>query len=236
MARVPGPLLPGFLLLAVSGCGDAEPVAPPPAPPALVQLIVLPNPVEISEGDTLRLGAAVVGRPAARLRWSTVDPGAVTVDSTGLLEARRCPTRGSTVVNVEVADDPEVRAVVPVFIWPFRRLLQIQAVRDSATGEPTNLTAVAGTVIIQAGPEHVFECGGIDSLVGEASGVRAGQVDMRSWTRAQGAPLITWGSAARVNGIPVYPNGNGVLTVQMYLARSKTPIASNAVPIVIANP
>jgi Big-like domain-containing protein len=74
------------------------------------RLVVAPNPANIRVGDTVRVSAALPAcatvSPPRSIRWSTSDTAVISVDTAGLVRARRSGT--TTVVATPVPDSSSV--------------------------------------------------------------------------------------------------------------------------------
>lgn len=80
------------LALAPMGCGDEDPIMPPPQQPTIAQVVVSPAADTLGEGQTLELEVTVTNSDGsvvqgATVAWSSSDEDVATVDGTGAVTA-----------------------------------------------------------------------------------------------------------------------------------------------------
>ncbi|MFN0180645.1 MAG: Ig-like domain-containing protein [Gemmatimonadales bacterium] len=206
----------------------------------------------LSAPQTVQLAAAVTGtnNPAQTVTWTSLDPVIATVSSSGLVTANNAATPGNVVMRACSTVNPNACGTSAiVVIVPDPASVQIQAVtfNNGTTNVPVNLVNVFGQIEIalnvESGSRNITR---VDALIG-------GQV-VATQTFTSAAPaaapdapetaptlvvLSTATTQLRQSGgifVPVVFNGNSAITANLYVAGSSTPIASNAVPVVMNNP
>ncbi len=203
----------------------------------------------LSAPGTLQASATVAGTnsPAQTVVWSSLDGTLASVSATGLITANAQSLGGPVVIKACSTANPAVCGTMSLtVVIPAPASVQIQAVtfNNGTNNVPVNLTNVKAQIEIalnvEAGSRNITR---VDALVG-------GQVvatQTFASASAAAAPeaaatliiLSTNTAQVRQNGsvfVPVIFNGNSAITANLYVSGSSTPLASNAIPVVMNNP
>lgn len=205
----------------------------------------------LSPPQSIQLAANVTGTngPAQTVTWSSLDATIATVSATGLVTANNTATPGNVVIRACSTVNTAICGTMALTVTvPQPATVQIQSVtftNGAGNQVPVVLTAVGGQIEIglnvEPGDRNITR---VDALIG-------GQVvATQTFTSAgpaaaapEAAPtlviLSTNTRQLRQSGgifVPVVFNGNSAITANLYVAGSSTPIASNAVPVVMTNP
>ena len=213
------------------------------APSCVVSsVVVTPASADMVLGQTIQASAAVNGtvQCATTVIWSSLTPAVATVSPSGLITAIAA---GNAVIKAtSTADATKSGSAAVTVRIPSPATLSIQAV--TAGGFPINLSNVLGQIEVALNVndgEKVLDR--VDVLIG-------GQV-VASQTFTQAAPAAAPSAApvtvvlnvntrqlAQVGSlfIPVIFNGQTAVTANLYVVGTSTPIASNAVPVLMNNP
>ncbi|MGE3617024.1 MAG: Ig-like domain-containing protein [Gemmatimonadales bacterium] len=202
----------------------------------------------ISAPGTLQASAVVTGtnNPPQTVTWTSLDPTIATVNATGLVTATSTPGP----VNIRACStlDPTKCGFLALTVAPVEpATVQIQSVtftNGAGNQVPVVLTNVFGQIEIglnvEPGARNITR---VDALIG---GQVVATQTFSSSAPAAGAPeaaptlviLSTKTTQLRQSGgvfVPVVFNGNSAITANLYVSGSSTPIASNAVPVVMNN-
>jgi len=204
----------------------------------------------LSPPQTIQASAIVAGtnNPAQTVTWSSLDPALATVSGTGLVTANNTSTGGPVNIRAcSTVDNTKCGFLAVTVIVPDPASVQVQSVTFNSGGNvvPVNLVNVFGQIEIslnvEPGSRNITR---VDALIGGQ--VVATQTFSSAAAEAaapETAPttivLSTNTAQLRQSGgifVPVIFNGNSAITANLYVAGSSTPIASNAVPVVMNNP
>lgn len=204
----------------------------------------------LSAPQTVQLAAAVQGTnsPAQTVTWSSLDAAIATVSGTGVVTANNTATPGNVVIKACSTVNTSVCGTMALtVIVPSPASVQVQSVtfNNGVNQVPVNLVNVFGQIEIslnvEPGARNITR---VDALIGGQ--VVATQTFSSAAAEAaapETAPttivLSTNTAQLRQSGgifVPVIFNGNSAITANLYVAGSSTPIASNAVPVVMNNP
>ncbi|MGE0554253.1 MAG: Ig-like domain-containing protein [Gemmatimonadales bacterium] len=208
---------------------------------------VTPAAATINVGQSVDLESSVqgTGNPSQAVTWSTLDGTIVTVDQNGVVTGIAAGT--ANVKACSQADATKCGLSSIVVVAPTPATVEIQSVTftNGAGNEvPVVLTNVFGQIQIQINVDNGDrQLDRIDALIGG--------VVVASQSFAQAAPQAAAPSLAprvvslstntmqvRKNGnvfVPVIFNGNNQITANLYVVGNPTPLASNAVPVVMNN-
>lgn len=205
----------------------------------------------LSAPQSIQLAANVTGSnaPAQTVTWSSLDATIATVSGTGLVTANNTATPGNVVIRACSTVNTAICGTMALAVSvPSPATVQIQSVTfTNGAGQqiPVVLTSVAGQIEIalniEPGSRNITR---VDALIG---GQVVATQTFTSAAPASAAPetaptvivLSTNTRQLRQSGgifVPVVFNGNSAITANLYVAGSSTPIASNAVPVVMNNP
>lgn len=230
---------------AVQGVATVNVVAAPTS--TVTGVTVTPANAALVVGQTVQLSASVQGtnNPAQTVTWSSLTPGVASVSAGGLVTAL---ANGTAVVRgcSTVAGYTNVCGSMSVTVTtPTPASVSIQSLTTGNLGTPVVLTAVAGqieaTVNVESGDQQLDR---VDVLFGGQ--VIASQSFAVSPAPAEegaaGAPVtvvlsFNTNQLRKVNNlfVPVIFNGPTSVTANLYVVGSSTPLASNAIPVVVQN-
>ncbi|HUG26793.1 MAG TPA: Ig-like domain-containing protein, partial [Gemmatimonadales bacterium] len=231
---------------AVQGNATVNVVAAPTA--TVTGVTVTPGTAGLVVGQTVQLSASVQGsnNPDQAVTWSSLSAGIASVSAGGLVTGVSNGTaviRGcSTVVGfTNVCGSMSVTVTTPS-----PALVSIQSLTQGGLGTPVVLNNVQGqieaTVEVDGGGQTLDR---VDVLIGGI--VVASQsfsiTPAPAEAGAEGVAVTVVLSfnttqLRQVNGvfIPVIFNGQKLVTANLYVVGSATPLASNAIPVVMNNP
>lgn len=204
----------------------------------------------LSAPQTVQLAATVTGtnNPAQTVTWSSLDATIASVNATtGLVTANNTATPGNVVIKgCSTVDATKCGTMALTVIVPQPATVQVKSVtfNDGGNVVPVNLVDVHGQIEIELNVEPgARNITRVDALIG-------GQV-VATQTFSSAAPMAAAPAGAptvitlstntaqlRQSGgifVPVVFNGNSAITANLYVSGSSTPIASNAVPVVMWN-
>ncbi len=205
-----------------------------------------------SPAQTLQASASVQGtnNPSQAVTWTSLDVTIATVNATGLVTANSNGLGGP--VNIRAcsnADNTKCGFLALTVIVPSPATVQIQAVtfNNGTNNVPVNLVNVFGQIEIalnvEPGSRNITR---VDALIGGqvvASQAFSSAAPARAPDTPETAPTVvilsTNTAQLRENGgifVPVVFNGNSAITANLFVSGSTTPIASNAIPVVMNNP
>lgn len=230
---------------AVQGVATVNVVAAPTA--TVTGVTVTPGNASLVVGQTVQLSASVQGtnNPAQTVTWSSLTAGVASVSAGGLVTG---VANGTAVIRgcSTVAGFTNVCGSMSVTVTtPSPASISIQSLTTGMTNTPVNLLNVAGqieaTVNVDAGDQTLDR---VDVLIGGA--VVASQsfsvTPAPAEGGAAGAPVtvvlsFNTNQLRQVGGmfVPVVFNGQKGVTANLYVVGSSTPLASNAIPVVMNN-
>lgn len=223
-----------------SGIATVNVVAAPSC--VVSSVVVTPAEAAMVLGQTIQASAAVIGTPqcATTVTWSSLTPAVATVSATGLITGIAA---GNAVIRAQSTADATKSGSAAVTVRiPDPATLSIQAV--TAGGLPINLSNVRGQIEVALNVdrgERVLDR--VDVLIGGL--VVASQTFTSAAPAAapSAAPVtvvqnVNTRQLAQVGSlfIPVIYNGQTAVTANLYVVGNPTPIASNAVPVLMNNP
>jgi hypothetical protein len=238
-------------------CGQATVTVSAVQTPTVTQVNVTPPTAGLVVGQTITPTAAVIGtnNPAQTVTWSLATPGTiVSVNATsGLITAlangtavvRACSTVntavcGSIAVTVTTPSPASVQVLTVNWVPPTGPTVCTQGPGPSVPVVLTNVRCqIEVTVQVNSGDQQLSR---VDVLIDGQ--VMASQTFGTTGPAPETAPIsadvtlsFNTNQVRRNNGVlvPVVTNGNGALTAQLFVIGSSTPIASNAIPIVLNN-
>ncbi len=206
----------------------------------------------ISPPQSLQAVASVIGtnNPAQTVTWTSLDPTVATVNPTdGTITANNTAKPGNVVIRAcSTVDTSKCGTLALVVVVPDPASVQVQSVTTGGLTTPVNLNNVNGQIEIalnvEPGSRAITR---VDALIGGRV------VATQTFSSASPAPVAVEGAptvvvlstntqqvrkAGGATGalVPVIFNGNSEITANLYVSGSSTPIASNAVPVVMNNP
>jgi hypothetical protein len=208
---------------------------------------VSPANASIVVGQTLALAPSVNGTNCVAadlgVTYTSGDPAIATVSASGIVTG---VAGGTTTIVIKSAKDATKQAAMAVeVVVPTPATLSIQSVTQGGLAAPINLQNVGGqievTMNVDAGEKTLDR---VDVLIGGQ--VVASQTFTTS-PSVEAAPAATapvpvvqsvnTRQVAQVGNlfIPVIFNGQSFITANLYVVGSSTPIASNAVPVLMNN-
>lgn len=211
---------------------------------------VTPATATINTGQTLQATATVTGtnNPPQTVNWTSLSPAIATVSNTGLVTAN-ATTGGNAVITACSTVQPNICGTLAVeVVVPSPATVSIQSVTftNSAGNQvPVVLTNVFGQIEIALNVDNGSKTlTRVDAVIGGQ--VVASQTFSSASPppapAAEGAPVVVSLSVntmqVRKNGnifVPVIFNGNSFIRADLYVVGSATPIASNAIPVVMNN-
>lgn len=231
---------------SVQGTATVNVVAAPTS--TVTGVTVTPGTAGLVVGQTVQLSASVQGtnNPAQTVTWSSLSPGIASVSAGGLVTGVANGTaviRGCSTVTGFTNVCGSMSATVTT---PSPASISIQSLTTGMTNTPVNLLNVFGqieaTVNVDAGDQTLDR---VDVLIGGA--VVASQsfsvTPAPAESDAAGAPVtvvlsFNTNQVRQVGGmfVPVVFNGQKGVTANLYVVGSATPLASNAIPVVMNNP
>ena len=204
-----------------------------------------------SPAQTLQASASVQGtnNPSQAVTWTTLDATIATVDANGLVTANSNGLGGPVNIRAcSTADNTKCGFLALLVIVPSPASVQIQAVtfNNGTNNVPVNLVNVFGQIEISLnvdpGARNITR---VDALIGGqvvASQSFTSAAPARAPDTPETAPTVvilsTNTAQVRENGgifVPVVFNGNSAITANLYVSGTSTPIASNAIPVVMNN-
>lgn len=231
---------------SVSGVATVN-VAPQPTA-TVTSVTVTPGNASINVGQTVQLSASVQGtnNPDQLVTWTSLSESIATVSAGGLVTGVANGTaviRGCSTVPGFTNVCGSMSVVVST---PNPAVVSLQGLFVGMTNTPVNLNNVFGqieaSVNVDAGDQVLDR---VDVLIGgiPVASQSFGVSPAAGEDGAAGAPVVIVLSfnttqLRKINDIfiPVIFNGQKVATANLYVAGSSTPIASNAIPIVMNNP
>lgn len=230
---------------AVQGVATVNVVAAPTA--TVTGVTVTPANAALVVGQTVQLSASVQGtnNPGQTVTWSSLSGGIASVSASGLVQAI---ANGTAVIRgcSTLAGFTNVCGSMSVTVTtPTPASVSIQSLTTGNLGTPVVLTAVAGqieaTVNVESGDQQLDR---VDVLFGGQ--VIASQsfavTPAPAEEGAAGAPVtvvlsFNTNQLRKVNNlfVPVIFNGPTAVTANLYIVGSSTPLASNAIPVVVQN-
>ena len=235
-------------------CGNATLIISANAP-TVNTVTVVPNAPFINRGGSVTLVASVQGTnaPAQTVTWVSANPAAVSVGaSTGVVTAAANAPAGTVAITAcstvagftNVCGSSAVTVVIPDPAQVF-----IASVTNTVGGVevPVVLTNVGGQIQINTqintGAQQISR---VDALIGGVVVASQSFAVQPSAVRAEGEEanvvldltLSTDTRQLRRNGtlfLPVVFNGNQAITAHLYVVGATLPVASNAIPVVMAN-
>ncbi len=225
-----------------SGVATVHVVAAPTC--VVSSVVVTPGSADMVLGQTIQASAAVNGTAqcATTVNWTSLTPAVASVHPTsGLITAL---TAGSAVIKATSTADASKAGTSAITVRiPEPAKLSIQSV--TAGGLPINLGNVLGQIEVALNVDN-------GEKVLDRVDVLVGGLVVASQTFTSAAPAAAPSAApvtvvqnvntrqlAQVGGslfIPVIFNGQTAVTANLYVVGSSTPIASNAVPVLMNNP
>ncbi len=208
---------------------------------------VSPANASIVVGQTLALAPSVNGTNCVAadlgVTYTSGAPAIATVSASGIVTG---VAGGTTTIVIKSAKDPTKQTAMAVeVVVPTPATLSIQSVTQGGLAAPINLQNVGGqievTMNVDAGEKTLDR---VDVLIGGQ--VVASQTFTTS-PSVEAAPAATapvpvvqsvnTRQVAQVGNlfIPVIFNGQSFITANLYVVGSSTPIASNAVPVLMNN-
>ncbi|MHB1329684.1 MAG: Ig-like domain-containing protein, partial [Gemmatimonadales bacterium] len=207
----------------------------------------------ISDPQSTQAVATVNGtnNPDQAVEWTSLNPTIATVNADGVITANDAATPGSVVIRAcSTVDTTKCGTLALVVVVPDPASVQIQSVTATIGGVPNVpvvLTNVFGQIEValnvEPGDRAITR---VDALIGGRVVATQSFTSAAPLVMAEGAPTVVVLStntqqvrkAAGATGAltPVIFNGNSEITANLYVSGSSTPIASNAVPVVMNNP
>ena len=203
-----------------AGCGrrgmtDTTGVQPPPI--GLGQgahIVVSPASSTILLGDSVQLHASVEGLGTGNqgVRWSTSST-AFTVSNTGLVVAKCYPGGTATVVATSLADTTVAGAGTVIADPLALPAASISGVYQAGTGEPAALDRVTDSInVVATLAPSVVPCYALteaDLVVHRAAGdTVVARLPLDTLATKPFSVGLMFRSDAKVNGVPVFPNGD----------------------------
>ena len=219
---------------------------------SITAVTVTPSTANVNVGQTIQAAASVTGtNPAQTVSWNSLAPTVASVSTSGLITGLVGGTaviQACSTVDTTKCGTAQINVLVPT-----PATVSIASVTRATAGGtivPVTLTNVFGQIEIALNLENGSrQLSRVDALIGGV--VVATQtftaVAPPADTKAAGeAPALAPQTIslsvntmqARKNGnvfLPVIFNGNSAITANLYVQTSSTPIASNAVPVVMNN-
>ncbi|MBX3146013.1 MAG: Ig-like domain-containing protein [Gemmatimonadales bacterium] len=207
----------------------------------------------VSPPQSTQAVASVTGtnNPAQTVTWTSLDPTIATVNADGVITANNTAKPGNVVIRAcSTVDTSKCGTLALVVVVPDPASVQIQSVTATVGGipnVPVVLTNVFGQIEIALNVEPgARQITRVDALIGGRVVATQNFTSAAPLVLAEAAPTVvvlsTNTQQARKAGgstgalVPVIFNGNSEITANLYVSGSSTPIASNAVPVVMNNP
>ncbi len=219
------------------------------APTATVSgVTVTPGTAGLVVGQTVQLSASVQGanNPAQTVTWSSLSAGIASVSAGGLVTG---VSNGTAVIrgcSTATGFTNVCGSMSVTVVTPSPASVSIQSLTQGGLGTPVVLNNVQGqieaTINVDGGDRTLDR---VDVLIGGA--VVASQsfsvTPAPAEAGAAGAPVtvvlsFNTNQLRQVAGkfVPVVFNGQKGVTANLYVVGSSTPLASNAIPVVMNNP
>jgi hypothetical protein len=226
--------------------GNATLTVSAAATPTVTGVTVTPASASLVVGQSVTASANVLGtnNPSQTVTWTSLSPGIASVGTTtGLVTGL---ANGTAVIKATSSANTAFSGTMSVTVsTPTPATVSLQSLTVGGLGTPVNLTNVAGqieaTVNVDNGQQNLSR---VDVLVGgqviasQAFGVTpaAGSADLEATAQIVVLSFNT-NQLRKVNNlfVPVVFNGPQAVVANLYLVGSSTPIASNAIPVVIQN-
>jgi len=205
-----------------------------------------------SAPQTLQASAVVEGtnNPSQAVTWTSLDPTIATVNATGLVTANANGIGGP--VNIRAcsnADNTKCGFLALTVVVPAPATVQIRSVTFVPSGGGGSIPVVLTNVFGQIEIELNIEPGSrnltrVDALIGglvvASQAFTSGAPNAAAPEEAPTTVVLSTNTAqVRENGgifVPVIFNGNSAITANLFVQGTATPIASNAIPVVMNNP
>lgn len=209
---------------------------------------VSPTAASIVVGQTLALAASVNGTNCAAadlgVTYTSGNTNIATVSATGVVTA---VAGGTTTIVVKSAKDATKQTAMSVEVTvPAPSTVSIQSVTQGGLGTPVNLANVGGQIEVSLNVDRGDKTlDRVDVLIGGQ--VVASQTFTSASAGAASAPeasapvtvvqSVNTRQVAKVGSlfVPVIFNGQSFITANLYVVGTTTPIASNAVPVLMNN-
>jgi hypothetical protein len=211
-------------------------------------VVVTPATATLTTSQTLQASATVNGtnNPAQTVTWTSLSPTIASVSGTGLVTAN-ATTAGNAVIRACSTVNPNICGTLAVeVVVPSPATVSIQSVtRSTGTSVvPVVLTNVFGQIEITLNVDNGSKTlTRVDALIGgtvvaSQSFANVAPVEAAPSAAPQIITLSVNTAQLRQNGgifVPVVFNGNSAITANLFVVGSSTPIASNAIPVVMNN-
>lgn len=230
---------------AVQGSATLTVVAAPTA--TVTGVVVTPATASLVVNQTVQLAATVLGtnNPSQTVTWTSLSPTIASVNpATGLVTGLAGGTaviRATSQANTNFSGTMSVTVSVPN-----PATVALAALTTGNLATPVNLNAVGGqieaSINVDNGDQQLDR---VDVLIGgqvmasQSFGVTPVASTDGELAAAQQTIVLSFNTnqVREVGGmkVPVLFNGNSAATANLYVVGSSTPIASNAIPLVMSN-
>jgi len=227
--------------------GNATLTVSAAATPTVTGVTVTPPTAGLIVGQTIQASANVQGsnNPSQTVTWLSLSPAIASVNTTtGLVTGL---TNGTAVIKATSSANTNFSGTMAVTVsTPSPATVALQSLTFGLLNTPVNLANVFGqieaTINVDNGDQNLSR---VDVLVGgvviasQSFGVTPAAGNDDGPAAAQQTVVLSFNTTQlrKVNGIfvPVIFNGQKAVTANLYVTGSTTPIASNAIPVVMNN-
>jgi len=227
--------------------GSATLTVLPAATPTVTGVTVTPPSASLVVNQTIQAAATVLGtnNPSQTVTWLSLSPAIASVNpTTGLVTGL---SNGTAVIRATSTANTNFSGTMSVTVsTPSPATVSLQSLTFGLLNTPVNLANVFGqieaTINVDNGDQNLSR---VDVLVGgvviasQSFGVTAAASELDGPAAAQQTVVLSFNTTQlrKVNGIfvPVIFNGQKEVTANLYVVGSTTPIASNAIPVVMNN-
>lgn len=190
----------------------------------------------------VQFSATLDGQPVATdaVRWTIDDTALAQISTDGTASVTACWRGGRTAVRGRLLRDTTVAATTDLTVLvPAIGFVLVQSIKDAVTGQDVDLHHVHDSVDVTFGVAKFGECPLYVSyqlrVTSASKDTVIAVVPLTPPTRDITGGVFRWNTTARVNGAPVFPNGEYRVTVQL-LEEGSYPIDSNSIPLEVDNP
>ena len=217
------------------------------AVPTVTGVTVTPPSASLVVGQTVQVSANVQGtnNPSQTVTWTSLSPAIASVNTTtGLVTGL---SNGTAVIKATSSANTNFSGTMSVTVsTPAPATVALQSLTFGLLNTPVNLANVFGqieaTINVDNGDQNLSR---VDVLVGgiviasQSFGVTPAAGNDDGPAAAQQTVVLSFNTTQlrKVNGVfvPVIFNGQKEVTANLYVTGSTTPIASNAIPVVMNN-
>jgi len=237
---------------ATSGTSTGEAVATvivdPPAACVVSSVTATPGGATLVKDQTIQASASVnfTGPCTGAVTWAALSPAIASVSGTGVITANAA---GNAVITVTSNDPGSKSAAIAItVVTPDPATLSIQAITTGTLATPVVLTAVMGQIEISLNVDRGDKIlDRVEALIGgvvvasQTFTIQPSPAALGPATVAPVTVVLSTNTAQVRKSVsnlywPVVFNGQTAITANLYVSGNPTPIASNAVPVVMANP